>query len=220
MCGVIAISLQGVKPKELRLVRDLFLQSMIRGKHATGVSYIKDNILHTIKEPISADKFFEKHNPFDCLDNDFNLTLIGHTRYSTSNLNYNQPIASDNISIVHNGVITQETSTEWNNDSELILKSFMDNLHPLEEYPDASMAVCHMAAKHKYISFFRNGLRPLYYSQLDKGVIVASTSDILKRVYISNTIHKTEMNQIYYVEDYKVKIGDKIPTNKQDLQNV
>ena len=56
--------------------------------------------------------------------------MIGHCRYSTSDLQYNQPIYNDDYSIAHNGVVSQEMPERWKelygydcktkNDSELI----------------------------------------------------------------------------------------------------
>ena len=93
------------------MLHRVFLESRIRGMHATGLSYVKANSIVTQKLPVSADKF-----PFDFesyLNEDGNLYLVGHCRYSTSDLEYNQPIANERVSVVHNGVITQELYEDW-----------------------------------------------------------------------------------------------------------
>ena len=100
MCAVIGVCLRGVSEDDLSLVRNLFNESMIRGKHATGVTYFNGEQLVTIKEPIPADKFIEKHDPADwiykhdmgsSIENLPCIAFVGHTRYSTSDLHTNQP---------------------------------------------------------------------------------------------------------------------------------
>ena len=59
MCGVLAITIDEFNEGDHDLIRGLFQQSMIRGKHATGVSYVKNEIVNTIKEPIPADEFIK-----------------------------------------------------------------------------------------------------------------------------------------------------------------
>jgi asparagine synthetase B (glutamine-hydrolysing) len=149
--------------------------------HATGISYVKSNSIVTQKLPVSADKF-----PFDFLsylNEDGNLYMIAHCRYSTSDLEYNQPLANTEKSIVHNGVITQELPENWKelygydcmtkNDSELVLHS--DN--PLQEFPNMSMGVCELR-NDKTLRAYRNGKRPLYLTTFNNGCIITSTKDI------------------------------------------
>jgi glutamine phosphoribosylpyrophosphate amidotransferase len=149
--------------------------------HATGISYVKNNSIVTQRLPVSADKF-----PFDFesyLNEDGNLYMIAHCRYSTSDLEYNQPLFHDTKSIVHNGVITQELPENWKelygydcitkNDSELVLHSE----NPLQEFPNMSMGVCELRAD-KTLRSYRNGKRPLYLTTFNNGCIITSTKDI------------------------------------------
>lgn len=183
MCGVIGVSLKKVTDADLKIVRNVFRESMIRGKHATGLTYLKEGKLTTIKEPIPATEFLETVNFEDFIDKG-NLRMIGHIRYSTSDLKYNQPFQNDIVSIAHNGVISQdpdnwEFETETGNDSELILRAFEHNKHPLEIYADRSMAVVRITQN--ALVGFRNHERPLWYSEVENGIVFASTSDILHR---------------------------------------
>jgi len=226
MCGVLGIIIKDFNEKDHDLIRGLFIQSMIRGKHATGVSYIKNNKVNTIKESIPSDKFIDKQNLNTWKNEDGNLYCIGHIRYSTSDLRYNQPFATDKIGIVHNGVISQEPSNTWfetfgyktetENDSELILHMIEDNKNPLQ-YHNTSMAVCALF-KDKRLLAFRNHERPLYYYQDTKTVIFASTKDILKRTGFK-TATKTEMYKIYNVNNFELTITRSEPkVNIEDLQ--
>ena len=118
MCGVIGVWLERSSVsrgslEDIQLVDSIFRQSMIRGRHATGVSYIKNGELHTIKAGIPCDQFLEEHPISSMVNEDGGIYLIGHIRYSTSDLRYNQPFSNGNQSIVHNGVISQEDMSQW-----------------------------------------------------------------------------------------------------------
>jgi len=212
MCGVLGIALKNPGEQEFELVRQLFVQSMIRGKHATGVSYVKNNKVHTIKEPIDAVSFIAKQNISSWVNEDGNLYCIGHVRYSTSDLAYNQPMATDELSIVHNGVISQELPETWKetygygtitkNDSELILRCLEAGEVPLHKFQPASMSVCTID-KDKVLTAFRNEARPLYYSYGSNGIIFASTADILKRSGLTIQV-MTPMYEHFIIDNFKV----------------
>lgn len=212
MCGVLGITIENFNNEDGDLVRRLFQQSMIRGKHATGVSYVKGNKVNTIKDSIPANDFIARQNINSWVNEDGNLYCIGHIRYSTSDLRYNQPFATDEIGVVHNGVISQEPPSTWfetygyvtetANDSELVLKAFENNDNPLQVFNPASMAVCVIRAD-KTLSAFRNHERPLYYYHDKHSTIFASTKDILFRAGIDNAI-KTKMFEIYNVNNFEL----------------
>lgn len=200
MCAVIGTIVQNPSLKQLDMIKRVFLESKIRGMHATGLSYVKNNSIITLKMPVPADKF-----PFDFdsyLNEDGNLYLIGHCRYSTSDLEYNQPLSEMNKSIVHNGVITQELPQNWKelygyecitkNDSELVLRSE----DPLTEFSHMSMGVCELK-NDKTLRSYRNGKRPLYLTTFNNGCIITSTKDIPKRAGVDG--HTTEFLMNTYV---------------------
>jgi len=225
MCSVIGALIQNPTSKDFESIRKVFLESKIRGMHATGLSYLKDDKVITFKEPVPADRFVHLDNLEEMVNDDGNLYLIGHCRYSTSDLLYNQPIASETHSIVHNGVITQELPENWSkifhytcetkNDSELVLHS--DNA--LGEYPDASMAVCELSLK-KELTVFRNGKRPLYLTSLVNGVIITSTADIPKRAGIRMPAVEVPMNTYLTFDSNMTMNVNLVKTNKPDLQKV
>lgn len=208
MCSIIGAVLQDPTRDDFETLKRVFVESKIRGMHATGMSFLPhwSKEIVTIREAIPADKFVETHLHNDNLPNllnaDGNLYLIGHCRYSTSDLEYNQPLFNANKSIVHNGVITQELPEAWvdkygyycesKNDSELVLHSN----DPLREFPNMSMGVCELTAN-RTLRFYRNGKRPLYLSAIKNGCIITSTSDIAKRALIS-PIDTTEVPMNHY----------------------
>lgn len=212
MCGVLGIAIKKPTEKEFELIRGLFVQSMIRGKHATGVSYVKNSKVHTIKEPVNACTFINSQDISSWVNEDGNLYCIGHVRYSTSDLAYNQPMATEELSIVHNGVISQEPPETWKetygyetltkNDSELILRCLEKGELPLHKFQPSSMSVCTLD-KDRVLTAFRNEARPLYYSYDANGVIFASTADILKRSGLQ-TIVKSPMYEHFIIDNFKV----------------
>jgi glutamine phosphoribosylpyrophosphate amidotransferase len=225
MCGVLGIAIKNFNERDYDLIRGLFIQSMIRGKHATGVSYVKNGRVNTIKEPVPADKFIMMQDLENWRNEDGNLYCIGHIRYSTSDLRYNQPMSSGKLSIAHNGIISQEPPETWeekyklrtetSNDSELILRAMEEELNPLQHFEPASMAVCALYDDKRIIAY-RNGERPLYYFTDDNMHIFASTEDILNRSGLKKP-KKVSMYEVITVANFKLS-SYTMDTNYEDLQ--
>ncbi len=200
MCAVIGAALKSPTPEQLELVRNVFLESRIRGMHATGLSYVSNGKVVTLKEPVPSPEFTPLSDMEQFINEDGNLYLIGHCRYSTSDLRYNQPIQiNDKVSIVHNGVISQELPENWkdlygyetetHNDTELINHTLDAGLNPLTEWADSSMAVIELHSD-GMMFWYRNGKRPLYKTVLKNGNIITSTKDIVKRAGITTEPHR------------------------------
>jgi asparagine synthetase B (glutamine-hydrolysing) len=215
MCGVIGIISKKILDKNK--IKTLIVESKIRGQHATGISYIDKKTLKT--------KIITKKANYLELENVNTNFLIAHTRYSTSSLEYNQPISYSNVSIVHNGVITQENNKNWEkynynfqtaNDSEFILKSYRENKHPVKEYIHASISAIILDNNNQKVHFFRNEKRPLYYAKTKDTYYIASTKDILIRSNLDN-IYKCKSCYNYTI--YHNKISKyKIRETLEDLQ--
>jgi glutamine phosphoribosylpyrophosphate amidotransferase len=208
MCAVIGVILKEPRAEDFLMLHRVFLESKIRGMHATGISYVKNGEIITEKRPVPADEF-----PFNFpsyLNEDGNLYLVGHCRYSTSDLEYNQPIANENLSVVHNGVITQELPEKWKelygydcetkNDTELILHTAEDCISPLLRWKDSSLAVIELHVD-KVIRFYRNGKRPLYLTSISNGCIITSTSDVPKRAEVPGMPVNVLMNHYITFDD-------------------
>jgi len=225
MCGVLGIAIKNFNEGDYDLVRSLFIQSMIRGKHATGVSYVKHGKIITNKDPIPANEWIQEQNLEDWKNEDGNLYCVGHVRYSTSDLSFNQPMANDKIGIVHNGVISQESPDTWeklyelktetSNDSELILRAMEKQKPVLTYFHPASMAVCAVRADKKLVAF-RNEERPLYYNCSHNTIVFASTSDILKKSGLNNPV-KTPMYEVFTVDNFNI-FSYNVSVNVEDLQ--
>jgi len=208
MCSVVGAIIKEPRAEDFLMLHRVFLESKIRGMHATGISYVKHGKIITEKRPVPADEF-----PFNFpsyVNEDGSLYLIGHCRYSTSDLEFNQPIANENLSVVHNGVITQELPENWKelygydcetkNDTELILHTAEDCISPLLRWKDSSLAVIELHVD-KVIRFYRNGKRPLYLTNISNGCIITSTADVIKRAFVPGFPINTLMNHYITFDD-------------------
>lgn len=223
MCAVIGAIILEPRVEDFSMLHRVFLESKIRGMHATGISYVKNGKIVTDKLPVPADQF-----PFNFpsyVNEDGSLYLIGHCRYSTSDLEHNQPIGNSQHAIVHNGVITQELPERWKdlykykcetkNDSELVLHSGS----PLEEFSDMSMGVCELTNDKKLLAY-RNGKRPLYLTSISNGCIITSTADISKRAEVLGMPVEILMNHyITFDKDLAMHIENVSLSNVKDFQN-
>ena len=207
MCAVIGLFLRCI---DQDLIKRVFHESSIRGLPATGISYLKNGQVITIKEPVAARDFSALNCIEDFVNEDGNLYMIGHCRYSTSDLEYNQPIANNSLSIVHNGVISQELPENWEriynvrtetkNDTELL---FRRNKNVFVDWEDSSISAIELS-EDRSIRFYRNGRRPLYYTETETGVIITSTKDIIKRSKINGKTQRTSPGIYYKLIDGKI----------------
>ena len=226
MCAVIGAFLEKPSTQDFKMLADVFRKSSIRGLHATGISWVRGNRMHAMISATPAGKFVEAFDLKTALNEDGNLYLIGHCRYSTSDLNYNQPLWDANFAIVHNGVVSQEMPENWErlygykcqtrNDSELILHTLRAKKSPLVEFADASMAVIELY-KEKKLRFYRNGKRPIYFTSLPNGGIITSTADIATRAGLDGSVEIDMNSYVTMIENSLVKEHIEIQGAK-DLQ--
>lgn len=189
MCAIIGAYLESPTEQQIETLKRLFVESQIRGRHASGYSFIRNNRIFTQIAPLPAEDFVKSYFA-EVQPGDYKLQLIGHCRYSTSDLRFNQPLHNLNeLSIVHNGVVDQRPAIYWKdwgyelqtqNDSELIWHSTFQGREPLIEFPEASMAVGELHIE-KGLRFYRNGKRPAWIVPQTNGFFVCSTKDIAER---------------------------------------
>jgi glutamine phosphoribosylpyrophosphate amidotransferase len=203
MCAILGI--QSKEIVDMQLFREMLSQSMIRGKHATGIAWIENDNIKTYVMPETAEDF--------TLPDIETNTIIGHCRYSTSDLEYNQPVFSDKVAVAHNGVITQADPETWEEtynlkfttkcDSEIILRTWENQSHPLKLH--GSMATLLIDTRQQNaLHFFRNEQRPLYYAATENTFFIASTKDILLRSGIAEC-EKTEPCVDYTIINNKMR---------------
>jgi len=243
MCGIVAVDIHDIASDQIESIKKIMIETEIRGKHASGLSWYSDGNVHTIKASKPISELLEEFDIYRCVDdNDGHLSMIAHIRYSTSDLNNNQPIIEPKLvndcyqfnndggegdfSIVHNGIITQSDPSTWedlfglgrtysDNDSELVFNAFANNIHPLKEFEDSSMAVATINRLGQ-VHAFRNGKRPMWITKAYNGIIATSTSDIVTRSGFEYTLHEKSIPGV----DYNLSMGTEevIVKNMEDLQ--
>jgi glutamine phosphoribosylpyrophosphate amidotransferase len=129
MCSIIGF--QGVY--ETDLITRLCYNSRIRGLHSFGFSFYQNGKLQ-VKKYLNYDKFLtdlNKHKP-----NKF----IAHFRYSTSGdykkIENNQPLIYEDQSIIFNGVISQKSKDEMQEEFQLKLTAENDGFVLVQKYDD------------------------------------------------------------------------------------
>jgi len=195
MCAIIACHLEKPTDQQIEMLKRLFMESQIRGRHATGLSMIKNEKIWSCVTSQPAETFVDNFE-WDNLFGVPKLQMIGHCRYSTSDLRYNQPLHTDKVALAHNGVVTQDSSEHWHrygydletsNDSELLLRSVIVGNEPLVEFSEASMAVAELSVA-SGLRWYRNAKRPLYSVKVSNGYFVCSTRDIASRAGLKNAV--------------------------------
>lgn len=194
MCGVIGFCSQNVSLADLRVLKRVLIASQIRGKHASGFAWFDGTQLHSCSYSLPMSEALKQFSLKDCVHK-HTISLIAHTRYSTSDLNYNQPILIGDTAIVHNGIISQSPSQNWGalygyscktkNDSELLLRCVLDGDDPKEKFPEASIAALILNSDGS-ITPMRNSKRPLWRGQIGDGRVYASTWHILSEAGVSH----------------------------------
>ena len=203
MCAVIGFYL---KNPDLLQVEQVIIESSIRGLHATGLTYLKEGKLYTAKKSIPAREFLSDFDLSKTVDGD-TLKMIVHCRYSTSDLRYNQPIHKGDLSIVHNGVVSQELPEKWfdlygyetetHNDTELLFESRKDGHSPFY-WKDASISAVELQ-QDGIMRFYRNGKRPLHFCTVENGNIISSTKDVLHRSGIQGIYRVCDPGMVYNI---------------------
>ena len=201
MCGIIGYYNDEVTSNDLGILKKVMIESSIRGRHASGAAWFDGSKICSLVKPIPIDKLVDCIDFTKLLYNKSKISFIAHARYCTSNIEYNQPIVSKSLAVVHNGVISQEPYETWEttygykcsgkNDSELILKAIENGDNPVYKFPDASIASI-VLNNSGDIEYFRNTRRPMWVGKVGKGIIIASTYDILNRAGVRD-IHKVEV---------------------------
>lgn len=195
MCGVVGYSSRSVTKRDLSKLRQVLIESRIRGMHASGIAWFDGKRIQCCSDSVPIDTLLESFDLNQLLYRNGRVSMIAHARYSTSSLKYNQPLVGEHIAIAHNGVISQASAKEWyglygyqcitKNDSELLLRAIEKGDNPLRVFPDASIAAVTLDDQGN-VEYIRNKRRPLWVGRIGAGTVVASTFDILHRAGVSD----------------------------------
>lgn len=100
MCGIFGIISQNkINKKDLRF---LVTHAQQRGKDSSGLIYLKDDQYNIYRADYNIDKLLNKAKPYN------SPIVLGHSRLITNGLGDNQPVISDNVFVLHNGIIVND----------------------------------------------------------------------------------------------------------------
>lgn len=209
MCGIVSYigaTREGQWAETYAMLNTLFLECEHRGRDATGFTavthpYKEQFSTSTItdKAPIKACDFIRTNEAWRSLKHKRCSTILGHVRYATNGIpsdnENNHPHISDDIHLVHNGVINnyQHVSEMYclplstKCDSEVLLR-LLEGHHDLSKGLEQCLRICagSMAIvvydwSQDLLYLCRNGGRPLTVMKFknDQRWWVASTETIL-----------------------------------------
>lgn len=225
MCGLIAV----VNKENGKFPADMFksvvYQAQIRGQHATGLAFDNADELVVMIKALPATNVDMPIELYDA------KMAMCHTRYSTSNLLWNQPNYTEHTALIHNGVVTQADPEKWEelfgvecatgNDSEILLRLMEQGRHPLH-LENTSQACVYMDVAKGQLKFWRNEQRPLYYLENNDFLLVASTVDIIHRLGINRSfdyVHRCEPCVEYTYDINKKSLSqEQVRIPSEDLQ--
>jgi glutamine phosphoribosylpyrophosphate amidotransferase len=198
MCGVIGFITKNRTQEQINLLKNLIIQSKIRGLHSFGYSFYND-------KTITTRKFFKIEDIINDINKCEYNTLIYHNRYSTSGdwkiIENNQPITSEIGSIAMNGVLSMKPKEEYEkefnvkcktaNDAEIILRLLEKPLilgFDLERFLEVNKewSFASVMLLKNQLWAIRNNKRPLYWFEFNNAVYVISTMDIVDRALSEN----------------------------------
>lgn len=97
MCGIFGIiSSDKVNRSEINILADHAEQ---RGKDSSGLIYYKNEKYSVFRADFSVNKLLRKANPYN------SSFIVGHSRLITNGVSDNQPVAVEDIFVLHNGII-------------------------------------------------------------------------------------------------------------------
>jgi glutamine---fructose-6-phosphate transaminase (isomerizing) len=131
MCGIFGIiSKDRIEKRDLKL---LVHHSRQRGKDSSGLVYLKDKRFQIHRADVDIEKLLGKVMPYD------SPVVFGHSRLITNGLSDNQPVVSDNIFVLHNGIIV--------NDDEIWKHLSVERKFQIDSEVIAGIAIAHLNAE-------------------------------------------------------------------------
>ena len=145
MCGIFGIvSRKNVDKNDLRA---LVKHSQQRGKDSSGLIYLNSDQYQVCRADYNIEQLLQKVRPYK------SPIVLGHSRLITNGLGDNQPVVRDDIFVLHNGIIVNESEI-WNEldverkfqiDSEAIIAITINHFNKggkLEELSESIQSKC------------------------------------------------------------------------------
>jgi glucosamine 6-phosphate synthetase-like amidotransferase/phosphosugar isomerase protein len=128
MCAIFGVGFQfntkiGGSTVARKIIRNLFVENMMRGRTASGIAYVRQDEITVLKDAVQGDKFIDSANYTDLETyrmvladrvplKDRPYFVMGHCRLKTKGTELdnknNHPIVRDKVVGVHNGIISND----------------------------------------------------------------------------------------------------------------
>jgi predicted glutamine amidotransferase len=233
MCGIFGlISKECVNISHLT---KLAKHARQRGQDSSGLMYLKNDAYEIIRSDYDINRLLIKNKPIG------SKFVMGHSRLITNGLSDNQPVTRDDITLIHNGIIVNETeiwadlkvSRKFQIDSEAIIAVALEHLKSagdIEDIPKIIFNYCKgtisaamvMQRLGKLILFSNNG--SLYTGIIGSDFYFASERyglDLIKCEnieQINNEVFKVveipSSEKYINIKDFKNRSEDLIPEFK------
>lgn len=246
MCGIwlFASSDKNITSKQAKhIVSKLFALSESRGKEASGIAGLCGSDIYLYKAAMSGSNLvrtsnFEKNWSNIKPDQQNNFMYLGHSRLVTNGSetsgDNNQPVYSDNIVTVHNGVIVNEDEL-WDNhsdlqrehevDTEIFVKIFEKYINEEElidralsktysEIKGMATTISLLCLQNIIVAATNNGSLYCCESKNKKSLLIASESLILSKL-----IQQCCLNSIFNTHHIRqIKAGQSLYINLDNMK--
>ena len=184
MCAIYGGCIRKVNDRCIKLLSNLFIQSIVRGQKSFGFSLFHPDF------DLYCDNNAGYEEVLRVIDSiPEGALFIGHCRYSTSG-DTGQPITRGEITLAFNGNIHMGTKEEMesyfdlklitDNDGEVFLIKYLTGEH-IQLINDPSVSFFGAWIKHNGLFLMRNERRPGYIYREEDNTFFCSTRDILWR---------------------------------------
>lgn len=220
MCGIVGVitsAKTGFYKQDIDIFKSLLVVNSLRGAHSTGAFGVRrDNLKIEFAKTIGSPfNFFAKKETNKFLDKAFMdyKAMIGHGRYATRgsiNPHNAHPFLEDNLILVHNGTIYNQSELEQKLDSKhdvdsaIITKAIKKlGIEETLQLIHGAFALSFYDENTKILSMVRNEDRPLhvFFSKKDSRTIFASESEAIEFVLNRSSAQPVTSSTILAIEE-------------------
>ncbi len=225
MCGIFGVFTEQRINKNK--IKELAYHSEQRGIDSSGLCFIKDNFFQVVKADFRLKKLLQNQNIKST------PLIAGHSRLVTNGMEDNQPVVSENVVVLHNGIIVNHLEL-WKTikrektleiDTEIInglVENFIKKDYDLEKLSQLILKKCigivsaaiFLPKKGNLILLSNNG--SLYLSEKNNTYYFASEKFALTSMGLQETEQIIGYKIFDFVESKSIKVDD-IITQKRNL---